>query len=431
MQVTLSQGELSLPLLNKACAFLIKRHALLRATIERKLTVDPETGSTLLHTDSSFFVPVRHDPFEFTNVELVTTNDAERWSELVSSDLQTPIDVFKGPLWRLKVVRTATSATHTFIFTFSHVISDGRNMNAIVVELLNILAALIEDKQCVEMNESVDSPVGLEDHLLAHFATKEQVAKAQSMMPRNDIDVVRKRVDLSGTRFELGHVDSGSMSKLIERLKANTHGGKLMGLIEVIVCLAYEQLLAKHGETDRPSPRKYRVSASVREKCGIALSQMGTFVSGLYVELDERLDKPIADDQFQETIWPLAERRTRLLHERLKNNEEIEAKLKSLLREDDHGPLLLDITSSEPVESFCFTNISNFGVLAQCRNTHVLRITELYCIFPVFYKQIMTYMGTVDGALCFALCFHESVFRPELIKEFKDSILTSIQKLIE
>ena len=447
MQVTLSQNsaELSLELLHKACAFLIKRHALLRATIERQLSVDPSSGRTLLHTDSSYFVPVRsHDPFEFTNVELIESHeeaapDVEHsWSQqLTVSELRRPLDVHNGPLWRLKVIKRLTSATYAFIFTFSHVIADGRNMNTIVVELLNILAALMDDKQCVEMSESVESPAGLEDYLLARFvadgSSEKQASKA---LPRNQTEAVRERVDLSGTSFELCRVDAETMSKLVERLKANTQGrGKLMGLFEVLVCLAYEEFLAKHCgdcEADRPSPKKYRLSVCLREKCGVKVSQMGAFVSGLYVKLAERLDKLLSmdDERLRATVWSLAEQRTQQLHERLKNNEEVQVKLKSLLHNESGSPLFSDITSTESLETFAFTNISNFGVLAQCRDSHLIRITEFYCIFPMIYRQLMMYMGSVDGTFCFSISYNESAFKPEMIRELKQSILTSIHKLV-
>jgi NRPS condensation-like uncharacterized protein len=150
----LTEGRIDLALLNTACSIWVKRFQLLQSKIIR------EDANKI--SQSKYFVYMdEKDLLSFLNVELIDSNDENKFREVVESELITKLDKVNGPLWRLKVVKYLQR--FTFVFTNHHAIADGKNLT-ILIGLFNIIGALITGSQCDEMNgECIESPKSVEE----------------------------------------------------------------------------------------------------------------------------------------------------------------------------------------------------------------------------------------------------------------------------
>ena len=128
----------------------------------------------------------------FENVEVLETVDANEWSSIVESELKKPLDLIDGPLWRLKVVKLSTQSAAHFVFTFHHAITDGRN-SCICIRLLDICAALIDERHCEEMTDTIIPTQYCVEDMVATYAANGQL-KHDPLLKRDDEEDAELRV---------------------------------------------------------------------------------------------------------------------------------------------------------------------------------------------------------------------------------------------
>ena len=436
-------GTLTLDLLTRACAYWLKRHAFLRAKVHRRYTWDASSKKRFLDNEPRYFVPIdADDPFACRNVDLILTNNAHKWKEQVEVELTTPLDMDTGPLWRLKVIQLLNDSSderksYTFVFLFSHVCTDGKN-NVIFIELLNIVNALLDERECVEMREAVESPRGL----ITLF--REYIGRAAYVRPdlanSYQCDMQRRQLPLT-----LGNTLNGSVAKVayvkfdeqcVHKLmaKMKQRAVKMNGLFEAIYYFAYRRLLIEHGETELArAPLQYIVNCGGRDKLAISYSQMGLYNFILY----SNIHCQDADMASVDGVWPLAERQTRELHERLRREEEVEqchvlealvAKADRVSLDDLRQPKDLAAATSVPIAFV----ISNTGVF---ENTHEttrgLKATEIYCAIPSYSGHVFMRLSTINGTLCLTLSYNERVFSNAFMRQLTHAIVHVVNQLCE
>ena len=372
------------------------------------------------------------DSISLNNVEIIHSDDKDKWLQVVANELRTPLDLFSGPLWRLKVLVPITAKSKlqkqhrcVFVFFFNHTITDGRN-NVIFIELFNILAALIERKQCVEMIERVNS-LHTYDYYVERFFCD---VTSESKIARPGIDTKRRVPSLLDTAspeqpasaFECLKIEADILASLIATMKSLTHNvAKMSGLIVAVLALAYKQLMVKYGEDEIVRlPVQYSMLCGLREKLGVSLSTMGCFTSFVAVRIE--------DDLSFDSIWQVAEQQTLSLHARLDANEEMgfaQAK-------DELGPFadktlvseLIRADSSTSIEFYSFS-ISSTGILANtpASNT-IIKARELYCAIPNSEKSpvpMYVRVNTLDGALFLTFSYNKRIFTSQFVRELKES----------
>lgn len=178
-------AKLDLTMIKKACLYWTECSSpLLSAQISR-------------HGDDRHFVRMRPNELqEFANVELIESDHFFKWVEIMDKEIVTPFRMDKGPLWRMRVIKlskianpfgagakkksaripfqvTANGASSNsrdqtsgnseynlvFILTTQMTLGDEPVLFEWFTRFLNILAALLENRKCVEMDQAVNSVV--------------------------------------------------------------------------------------------------------------------------------------------------------------------------------------------------------------------------------------------------------------------------------
>ena len=436
VDVSTAPNTITLDLVNEACSYWQRRHPLLECRIHRPLS---PCGKYLYTNEPRYFVRMNNadgDSISLNNVEILHSDDKDKWLQVVANELRTPLDLYSGPLWRLKVIVPVTAIDQkkhrcVFVFFFNHTITDGRN-NVIFIELFNILAALIERKKCVEMTERVHS-LHTYDYYLEQFTRDVTSASAKVIEQKQNETDTRCRVptrlstspppnetlpgQMTGA-FECVKIEADVLTSLIATMKSRTNNvAKMSGLIVTVLALAYKQLLVKYGEDDIARlPVQYSMMCGVREKFGVSLSTMGNFSSFVAVRVEDELSF--------DSIWQVAERQTRSLHARLDANEEIGfTQAKDELGSLNEKVLVSELMKGDSTQLVTFYSygISSVGILANtpASNT-IIKARELYVAIPSSDKSpIPMYVraSTLDGALFFTFSYNESIFAPRCVQE--------------
>ena len=247
-------SKLTLPLVRKACGYWARRYPLLDAKIVRDDLAESRRritlGSTFVSRNSDQLVA-----FESNVDELVTAEPSEWSSQVVESELTKPLDLIDGPLWRLKLVKLTTQSAAHFVFTFHHAITDGRN-SCICIRLLDICAALMDERHCAEMDEKntiVASPLCLEDMVAAYVANG-KLKLDPALRRDHELDArfrMPKTVGETGDGgdwacWEVLVIGAERLHAIKRQLKAKTGGvAKLNAFLETMKCLALKQTLLK------------------------------------------------------------------------------------------------------------------------------------------------------------------------------------------
>ena len=446
-----SHSQLTLDLLHNACSHWIKRHALLRSRIFRHYTADKRS---ILTNRPRYFVELSQQSLaQFTNVELIHTSDADQWQQVMRRHLHAGLDLFNSALWRLSVVLTNESANKAvFVFLMHHAITDGRN-NAIFIELLSIIGALmetesVENKGIVDVEE-IKSSLGRDDYVSLFVRAHPQVANEPSRHVFNrptriPASIGNDRASSSNTYgpgfdFWLAKFQPETLRNLLSRLKTKTNGAaKLTSLMQAAFCFVYKQLLVARGESElAQEPLSFIVVASGRDKFKIGDLQMGLYAMLLPTVLtsDEMRALTTVD-----SVWSMATEHTRLLHQRLGRHEEVAASIKKATtpssddNDDDHKSASLSIErlvqgTAVPTMDFLMT-LSSTGRLPQTTSP-LIRATEVYCILAKkdYDGYIFIRATSVQDTLCVSVCYNERMFSAAFIGEMKLSFVQLIETL--
>ena len=153
-------NEVTLDLLKSAATHWVQRHPILGAEVLRN-TQNPMERYFIKMSSTQLF--------RFNNIELIDKPDVE-WKQVMDLEIITDFDMSTGPLWRMKFIKLGCKEgknyNHALILTTQHSIGDGRNCYELGVQFLNIVAALLDQTDCAEMNGTVEHSLYTHDELL-------------------------------------------------------------------------------------------------------------------------------------------------------------------------------------------------------------------------------------------------------------------------
>ncbi|CAF0897683.1 unnamed protein product [Brachionus calyciflorus] len=399
-----------------ACSYWCKHNPLLQAQIFRGDANKYDRYFVKFYDEEQFN--------KFDNVELITTSDPKKWKEIMDKEIISPFDLNKDPLWRLKVVKLVNNPESEFnyviIFTSQHSFGDGRNLFTLVVQLLNILSSLIEDKTCPEMESIHLSEQTVEEMIKSkNFTFGEEDSEHQ-------FDKIRRRPLCFGDKINGQHgkmeyftIPNETLKKLLSKMKENNRKTKLTGVISGLVALSQKNLQEKYNCKVDSNRTQFIYLASVREKLGVDNSYNGVFSSGLEqcIDLDLNL----------ENFWEYSEKQTIGLHEMIKKNLDIK-------HFDYTDECFENMINERYDESHFNAVISNIGIMNNTESD-LIKVIEHYIRMPAIYGRIgstiFNAITTINGRLCWAITYNEKYFTQKIIKELIVEINTLINKLIE
>ena len=249
---------------------------------------------------------------------------------------------------------------------------------------------------------------------------------------------------MSTVHCEVARVDSATLCKLKKKLKEKTRGeGKITGLFEVIISLAYQQLKAKYNFDDDSNVEnclnhkehssatfRYRLSINMRDKCAVNQAQMGLFVSGLFVD-----DCPTG--LTLDSVWSQTEKCSRDLHHRMDNEEHVASKIHTMdalkkAHSSNNAKFIIDVlprNGDKDNDNCLVFNLSNIGVVAQTVNRPLLKATEYYC--SCYYRNLNVSLVTIDNAACFTLNYSVKYIKRELVRELASLIAQTANALVD
>jgi len=143
-------GELSIPLLQRAFAEVVRRHEALRTTFatrngEGVQVIHPAERPALPVIDLAGLpgLPDRTDPSDRSDPSDPSARQARQARQardLARQEAWRPFDLGRGPLLRLALVRLA-ARDHLLLLTVHHIVADGWSMGVLVREVAALLAA--------------------------------------------------------------------------------------------------------------------------------------------------------------------------------------------------------------------------------------------------------------------------------------------------
>jgi hypothetical protein len=425
VQVT---AEVSLDLLKRAATFWAKRHPFLRAEIKR--TPDEY---------ERYFVHLSNEKaFKFDNVEFLAENETTKWMDIMDRDKATLFNMNEGPLWRLKFIKLARTEhnldyNHAFILTTQHPIGDGRNCYEIGVQFLNIVAALLENKTCDEMNENVieHSRFTCDELIAQRGLTYEHEIVEHDEDNRDSKKLFNAAAENPQYGFEYYCLKADRMSELKLKVKENAKRAKMASVLAVLLGTAFKSLYRKHGVDDIPLNKfQYYLLASVREKLGISNSQMGVYSSLLHSadEIGESDFEEIADRANVGPFWAMCDRRAEKLSRSLKRNEEFTF----------CGEIEQVVEALKDLSQFKENNVtfilSNIGLMRNTASEAAVRIRQHYVRQPNVTGRIgwSLFVGVtcVDGNLCMGFSFNRQKNTDQFVRELIGEIDQLVDKII-
>ena len=424
----LTTGEVTLDLLKRAAIFWVRRHPLLAAEIKRNSENQLDR----------YFVK-RNDAtvFQFDNIQLLDETDSLKWMDVMNSEILTKFDMDRDPLWLIKCVRLNSSTSSDYnlalIFTTQHSIADGRCCYEIGVQYLNIIAALIENKHCDEMDPDV-----VEHSLLtnAELLASKQIKSGLPDIEQDQRNRHPKAFGIQNTTTEDSAVHSGKLEcfyfeadelkKILAKVKSSSKSSKLTSVLSTVFCLAFKTLYKRYAVDDLASQIKFQYFqlASIREKIGISNTQMGVY-SAVYhgvINVSESDYSEIVNDGNFKPFWSMADEASVKLAESLKRNDEI-------VFYDEIVPLMGALNDGSYDETNLNFVMSNIGVM---RNTssQALRIKQHYLRMAAIKNRLGAgpFIGvtSIDEKLCIAISYNEEDTRTEVVKE----IVVEFRKIV-
>ena len=152
------------------------------------------------------------------------------------------MDQEKGPLWRIKLVKLIPEPekdqNYAMIVSTGHTIGDGRNIYEISVQLLNIVAALLENQICSEMDESViEHSLFTNEELIKINDLKFEPSEVSEHDEKNrTAKNFSIPIENGENKFQNFFLDSGKLNGLIAKMKLNAKEAKLTNVLLTIIC---------------------------------------------------------------------------------------------------------------------------------------------------------------------------------------------------
>lgn len=129
------EGKVEESVLSRVVNEVVRRHEILRTTFA---TVDDRPVQNIA-TELVVALPVE----DLTNIP---EGERERQAqELAQMEAQTPFDLMKGPLLRVRLLRLAATE-HIVLFTVHHIVADGWSMGVLVQEVAALYTAYVQQQ---------------------------------------------------------------------------------------------------------------------------------------------------------------------------------------------------------------------------------------------------------------------------------------------
>ena len=315
--------DINKSIISKALEIWVKRHPILQSRIHRVLD---ERKSILKPDLTKYFVYLDKSVSEYDNVDLIETENEDKWKEIVQEEILTRFKDDNGPTWRMRIVKINQKSGEfnklVFILTNNHAINDGRNGFSIMVQFLNILGALLENTTCEEMNGEVEDSPKSADQLIEEYKAqpgfKSLPADQKPYYDHMTHRLSSKLADLNrtGGKFEVILIENEKLDKLYKKLKQNAPECKLNPLIATIICKVLKKLYAKYEVNDVPLDNfQLMIVTGLRDRLKVKNTQMGLFSSTMTCRIEDDLDG--------EDLWRIAEKLSESFHHRLQFNDDL------------------------------------------------------------------------------------------------------------
>jgi hypothetical protein len=423
--------SLNLNLLEHACSFWINRHPFLKSYVYR-------TGSDLTDyfdiNSPKYYAFMNKNISEYNNLEYLETKNPHEWKNVMESELKKPFDYFNGPLWRLKLIKIDdefdlyhknNESSYAFILSNSHVIGDGRNLIKIMLELFNIINSLLLNKTCDEMSsqEVIESKHSIEE-LIENNPLPIKTNESHDFNHKCVSIKTGQNFSSLKENFDYLFLKSEKLNKLIKKSKQFTTDAKLTGILSTILCLSLKKMFKKYEVNDIDfNNMKYEVLASLRDKFGVSESQMGVYSVAVEnsIQLNELNSK---------TFWKIAEIQSKMLHEKLKNNEDIHnVDCRETIDILNDGESNLGVCNM-----FAFSNIGRINYKnkddtpIKLYQHFIIQSLRDFSTSGLFFNGISS---TSNGDLCWSFSYLENYYSNKFMKELKYLIVSFIEKLID
>ena len=414
-------------ILDKPLKRWIKNNVLLQSTIYRTQKFEIKSPKYFVHTKK----PIE----EYNNVEIQDTERNFKGMEIIEKELETDFDC-DGPLWRLKILKlikkmdqNGTCNEYYFIFTSHHSIGDGRNCYELMLQFLNILGNFLEGVQIDDDDDQIrsveETPHSLEELVTTYQAqsnyitTPKEVHTQDENIHRLPSNVGNKEATVH-TQLVCIFLESLKLSNLMKSLKLRAPKAKLTSLLLTLLCLAYKKTCIEFKAADMTLENvQILVLVSLREKLNLSNLQMGVYSTAIYSKIEGELN--------EKSVWSIAEIVSENLHEKLKNNEEIEA-IKNM-------PELYSLIMND--FEWCRNrsanfNFSNIGIMKNT-NSNAIKIQKHFlgmsCSNNRVSAPLFHAITTIDNSLCWSISYDERAYSQKFVLMLKEEILTLLEKL--
>lgn len=398
-------------LLNEAVRYLVKRQPLIWSTV-----LKDEKGD-------SYFVALDKE-LEFDNVHLIEVEGSDKWRQIMEQDLA---NVFceTEKLWNLKVVRDVKSNHYALLFATLHSTFDSNVSYQYARDYLNILGALIDNKECEEMKSTVQiHPDNIDEFFAKQNLRKDfKSAIEHPKVEQNEFpeffngDYAKNGNGQNNLKFEPFTIDLEKANKLLKAAKKYSNGAKLNSVFITVICLAVKRIYEKYKVVDK-NTLYYEVAINVRKNLNLDDHQMACFVTCLFETLNlNELDS--------DSFWQKAEKQSKSLHNLLENIEEIVQLYNDVLKS-------LEVTEENTYENQINFCISNLGILKNTYDGCPIKITNQYLVAKVPTNYGMYYsVSTIDGIQHWVLVYYESLMSRDMILQVITEINQIIDSLVE
>jgi hypothetical protein len=345
-------------------------------------------------------------------------------------ELDHKFDLINGPLWAVRVIQQADNNKFAFIFTTHHSIGDGKNLFTIFTQYVDLVAQLLEN-DAVQLIQSatIESNKNMEE-MVYEYKSKENY---RSLLEANEYNENVNKLSFkmgnekleNKARFDFFKLDKSKVEKLLAKMKKETKNTKLTSILQTIFSICLRRLYEKYqvDDIDELDAVQAKVLVSLREKLGLVNAQMGVYS----LALDSRINTKDLDE---ENFWLEAEKRSIELHNRIKNNEDMEqigGKMDELMALLNSGFDFSKHTNHNFV-------ISNIGLM-KSNNSNIIKIDAHYIMMQICYDclagPLFNGITTINGDLCWSITFNERYFSRVIIDELKESFLTFVDHILK
>jgi hypothetical protein len=281
---------LSDELIKKSLFFLYKRHPLLRADVK----IDVKTNQTSLKYPIDY--QYNESNIQFTSYKL---EDSNKYTEKIEQFTSKPFE-FNDLLWRMMLLEL--NDKYIIVLAVALYITDGMNICALTIELVNIMNSLLTHTVCEEMNSTlplVDNVYQMiektelftecDQELLKKMPKRDNVKFLLSPYFRNENDI--------GFKLNLLAIDRDLSQSIFENAKSKNI--KLTGFLATCIIYAFKKLYHENG-LEIQEDFSMNLSVSLR----IRMDPQVDFCHARYLTLPNQIGLPFSKvDSENSNVW--------------------------------------------------------------------------------------------------------------------------------